>query len=91
MAVAPEALTDEVQRYKDALCRAFESIGKQVVFFERNFRTSHAQIQAVPIPKSVELSQLKRLFDESAADIGECTYVHVWCGEPKRGNGDVHR
>lgn len=45
---------NEIKLYKESLKKYFRSIGKCVVFYERNFKTSHLQIQAVPLPKSCE-------------------------------------
>ncbi|CAM1328180.1 CWF19L1 (predicted) [Pycnogonum litorale] len=57
----PEAL-QEVQRYKNSLKRYYKSLGLTVVFFERNFRTSHLQIQCVPLPTSCDADLVKETF-----------------------------
>lgn len=38
-------------KYKSALKKFFKSQDKAVVFFERNFKSSHTQIQTVALPK----------------------------------------
>ena len=51
----------EIDRFKDCLTSMYETKGKVVVFFERNYRTQHMQIQVVPLPKAC-LSQIKETF-----------------------------
>lgn len=41
----------DVQKFKDALVKYFDSKGKIVAFYERNFKSQHMQIQVVPLPK----------------------------------------
>lgn len=56
----------EVQRFKGALRKlAKEKLKSEVVFFERNYRTQHAQVNAVPVSthKSMEL---KETFEKAA-------------------------
>ncbi|XP_035824397.1 CWF19-like protein 1 [Aplysia californica] len=47
----PEDVLQQIDKYKTCLRKMFKSQGKSIVFFERNFRTQHLQIQAVPIPQ----------------------------------------
>ncbi|VDN94025.1 unnamed protein product [Brugia pahangi] len=49
---APQAVRDDIKKYKDALTLMFNKQGKLPVFFERNYKTQHLQIQVVPIPKT---------------------------------------
>lgn len=49
----PQEVVDEVQKFKAALKKYFASQGKAVIFFERNFKSPHLQIQAVPVPASI--------------------------------------
>jgi hypothetical protein len=42
---------DEMEKMKTALIQYFDSQNKFPVFFERNYKSSHMQIQVVPIPK----------------------------------------
>eukprot|EP00047_Mylnosiga_fluctuans_P011932 m.23755 g.23755 ORF g.23755 m.23755 type:complete len:561 (+) comp3935_c0_seq1:20-1702(+) len=51
--LAPEA-REEIDKYKDSLRRLFASRGEACVFFERNFRSQHLQIQVVPVPQACE-------------------------------------
>ncbi|XP_063539407.1 CWF19-like protein 1 [Cydia strobilella] len=62
---APEEVVSEIKKFKDALRNMYASSGKAVVFFERNFRTSHMQIQCVPVPRASE-PQLLEVFQDEA-------------------------
>ncbi|XP_039276496.1 CWF19-like protein 1 [Nilaparvata lugens] len=46
----PSTVSDEIKQFKSALKKYFKSKRKAVVFFERNYKTSHLQIQVVPVP-----------------------------------------
>lgn len=48
----PPEVLEEIAKFKNSLKKYFESIGKDVLFFERNFKSPHLQVQVVPIPKS---------------------------------------
>jgi hypothetical protein len=61
---SPKEVTDEIEQYKLALRKCFKKSNKSVVFFERNYKTSHLQIQAVPV--SVESSDVKEAFLDCA-------------------------
>ncbi|KAK3593978.1 hypothetical protein CHS0354_040718 [Potamilus streckersoni] len=52
-------------RYKNALKKCFKKQGKAVVFFERNYKTQHLQIQVVPVP-SESVPELKESFLQEA-------------------------
>lgn len=65
MAEAGPELKDEVERYKEALRRFYGDQGKCVVFFERNYRTQHAQIQVVPL-SSDRMHNLAPMFQKVA-------------------------
>lgn len=56
---------EEIEKYKSALKKCFKKQGKTVVFFERNYRTQHLQIQAVPVPRDC-VQELKDVFLQSA-------------------------
>lgn len=49
-------------RFQDALKKCFSKQGKVPVFFERNYKTSHLQIQVVPVPNDV-VPKLKMVFE----------------------------
>ncbi|XP_036363456.1 CWF19-like protein 1 isoform X2 [Octopus sinensis] len=47
--VAPSEVVEEIEKYKSNLRKYFKCVGKVVVFFERNYKTSHLQIQIVNV------------------------------------------
>lgn len=48
----PQEVLDEISKFKDALNKFYNQNGKVAVFFERNYKTSHMQLQVIPIPKN---------------------------------------
>lgn len=58
---APDEVNEEIKKFKKSLEKFYDSLGMLAVFFERNFKTSHLQIQCVPVPKACE-SQLLEVF-----------------------------
>ncbi|ELU06627.1 hypothetical protein CAPTEDRAFT_168674 [Capitella teleta] len=46
-------ILDEIHKYKNALKKCFKQEDKEVVFFERNYKTPHLQIQVVPCSTSL--------------------------------------
>ncbi|XP_064635450.1 CWF19-like protein 1 [Lineus longissimus] len=63
---APSDVIAEIEKYKSGLKKCFRKQGKAVVFFERNYRTQHLQIQAVPFPLSLGEDEIKEIFLDSA-------------------------
>lgn len=61
----PDEIVDEIKKFKEALKQFYSSMNKLVVFFERNYKTSHMQIQSVPVPKSCE-SEILEVFQDEA-------------------------
>ncbi|OWA51988.1 CWF19-like protein 1 [Hypsibius exemplaris] len=55
-----EAAT-ELEKYKASLIKFFADQNKSTVFFERNFKSKHMQLQVVPVPKT-EPDRIKQLF-----------------------------
>ncbi|XP_078138158.1 CWF19-like protein 1 [Centroberyx gerrardi] len=43
-------VVQEMERYKSALKKFYKSKGERCVLFERNYRSQHLQLQAVPVP-----------------------------------------
>jgi len=43
----------EIEKYKAALGKFYKTQGKVPLFFERNFKSSHTQLQTVAVDKSV--------------------------------------
>jgi len=58
----PDDTKKEIQQYKVCLKNAFKADGKNVVFFERNYRSNHLQIQVVPVPNEVTSDTIKKSF-----------------------------
>lgn len=57
----PESVQNEIKKFKDALNKFFAAQGKVAIFFERNYKTSHLQIQVVPVPEPA-LRELPDIF-----------------------------
>merc|ERR1711972_177267 len=70
-------VTEEVNKFKDALRTYFKNEGKGVVFFERNFKTQHMQVQVVPVPL-----KLKDEVTHSFMEIGEQNNIEFELLEP---------
>lgn len=47
----PGNVTGEINKFKSALVKYFKEEDKVPIFFERNFKTSHCQINVIPIPE----------------------------------------
>ncbi len=60
---------EELDLYKRAIRKYFESEGMLTVFFERNYKSSHLQINAVGIEKE-KINLIKESFDEKAEEYG---------------------
>ncbi|XP_048727502.1 CWF19-like protein 1 [Ostrea edulis] len=50
MVLAPDDVREEIRKYKTALTKLYKQSNRSVIFFERNYKTQHLQIQAVPFP-----------------------------------------
>ncbi|CAH1125889.1 unnamed protein product [Ceutorhynchus assimilis] len=62
-----EEIQQEMEQFKEALHKFYDRRDHLPVFFERNYKTSHMQLQAIPIPKKAT-RELKDIFlDESEA------------------------
>lgn len=62
---APDDVIKEITKFKDTLKKFYATMNMGVVFFERNYRTSHMQIQCVPVPRASELQILEVFQDEA--------------------------
>ncbi|XP_044736646.1 CWF19-like protein 1 [Chrysoperla carnea] len=60
-----EEFLNEIEQFKKSLVKYFDSKNEVPVFFERNYKTSHLQIQVVPIPKQAT-RELKEIFIDEA-------------------------
>ena len=55
----------EMEKMKTALTQYFDTQNKFLVFFERNFKSSHMQIQVIPIPKDIAASKKEQVDPET--------------------------
>ncbi|KAG5319992.1 C19L1 protein, partial [Pseudoatta argentina] len=65
LSILPKNVKEEMDLYKKAVSKYYESTNRVAVFFERNFKTSHCQLQAVPVHKN-QAPALKEMFEELA-------------------------
>jgi hypothetical protein len=63
----PEEVAAELEKFKSALRKMYKRLGKAPVFFERNYRASHLQIQVVPVSKDMAPDVRKVFLDQAAA------------------------
>jgi len=61
----PEEVEQEVSKFKSSLRKMYKQLGKVPVFFERNYKTQHLQIQVVPVSKE-DASSVKKVFIDTA-------------------------
>lgn len=62
LSILPKNVKEEMDLYKKAVTNYYESTDRVPVFFERNFKTSHCQLQAVPVHKN-QAPALKEMFE----------------------------
>ncbi|XP_015190727.1 PREDICTED: CWF19-like protein 1 [Polistes dominula] len=65
LSVLPINILKEMELYKNAIKTYFANTNRVPVFFERNYKTSHCQLQAVPIHEN-QASVIKEMFEEIA-------------------------
>ncbi|CAK9830877.1 CWF19-like protein 1 [Anthophora retusa] len=65
LSILPKDVKEEMDQYKNAITKYYATMDKVPVFFERNYKTSHCQLQAVPIHKN-QAPALKETFEEMA-------------------------
>ncbi|KAL1500780.1 hypothetical protein ABEB36_006225 [Hypothenemus hampei] len=62
-----EEIVQEMNSFKEALKKFYARDGRVPIFFERNYKTSHMQLQAIPVPLKAT-KELKDIFlDEAKA------------------------
>lgn len=64
-AEASQELLEEIEKFKKAIRKMCAKQKKAVVFYERNYKTSHMQIQAIPIPEKAT-RELREVFQDCA-------------------------
>lgn len=62
LSILPESVAKEMKLYKEAVTNYYATTDRVPVFFERNFKTSHCQLQAIPVHKN-QASALKETFE----------------------------
>lgn len=65
LSILPKEVKNEMEQYKQAITKYYASMEKVPVFFERNYKTSHCQMQVVPVHKN-QAPALKEMFEEMA-------------------------
>ncbi|XP_046435510.1 CWF19-like protein 1 [Neodiprion fabricii] len=63
LSILPDNVAKEMKAFKKAVAKYYASTDRVPVFFERNYKTSHCQLQAVPVHKNQEPA-LKETFEE---------------------------
>eukprot|EP00088_Acartia_fossae_P069650 TRINITY_DN9155_c0_g1_i3.p1 TRINITY_DN9155_c0_g1~~TRINITY_DN9155_c0_g1_i3.p1 ORF type:complete len:523 (+),score=146.82 TRINITY_DN9155_c0_g1_i3:40-1608(+) len=63
----PEEVSEEIDRFKSALRKMLKKHGKVPVYFERNYKTQHLQIQVVPVIKEDANLVTKQFLDEASS------------------------
>ncbi|KYB26604.1 CWF19-like protein 1 [Tribolium castaneum] len=63
----PQEVAQEIEKFKQALRKFYARNGQVPVFFERNYKTSHMQLQVVPVPKEVAKELKASFIDEAGA------------------------
>lgn len=61
VSILPKNVKAEMEAYKKAVTKYYETSDRVPVFFERNFKTSHCQLQAVPV-KTSRATMLTKMF-----------------------------
>lgn len=62
LSILPKNVKEEMNLYKKAVTKYYDSTDRVPVFFERNFKTSHCQLQTVPVHKN-QAPALKEMFE----------------------------
>ncbi|XP_075551882.1 CWF19-like protein 1 [Dermacentor variabilis] len=64
-----EETLEDVVKFKESLKQYFKTRGKRPVFFERNYKSSHLQIQVVPVPEPL-MSGLQSVLVDYGMSLG---------------------
>lgn len=57
----PPEVLEEISKFKEALHKFYNRKNQVPIFFERNYKTSHMQLQAIPIPNNAS-REIKEIF-----------------------------
>ena len=66
MSILPDNVAKEMKIYQKAVAKYYASMDKVPVFFERNFKSSHCQLQSVPVHKN-QAASLRSMFQEMSS------------------------
>lgn len=77
--LTPDSVYEEVEQFKSLIKKVFNKLGSEVVFYERNYRSFHAQLHCVPIDSDVA-SRIKEVFEERIAGL-KLPYKYVTVGK----------
>ncbi|XP_029051713.1 CWF19-like protein 1 [Osmia bicornis bicornis] len=72
LSILPKEVKEEMALYKDSITKYYATMDCVPVFFERNYKTSHCQLQSVPVHKN-QAPALKETFQEMA----ECNNFEI--------------
>jgi len=64
----PDEASAEVDKFKSSLRKMYKKQGKVPVFWERNYRTQHLQIQVVPVHKE-DGNSVRQIFLDNASSL----------------------
>ncbi|KAH7722384.1 Protein F17A9.2 [Aphelenchoides avenae] len=82
LVAAPEEVRAEAARYRDAFSLMCDKAGKVLCVFERNYKTSHLQLQMVPVPKERGKAMRSAFIEAAQARNIELTFLkedeQVW-------------
>ncbi|KAI6653340.1 hypothetical protein LOD99_3560 [Oopsacas minuta] len=67
---APSDVMEELIKYKFMLKAYFKSKGFGIILYERNFKSNHLQIQAIPVPEHLSVDILRSVCVEYCKDAG---------------------
>lgn len=70
-------LMEELEKFKGSLVKYFEKQSRGVIFFERNFRSVHWQLQVVPIPLSNINELPQKIKSISANYFDDSDYIDI--------------
>lgn len=60
-AILPKPIVEEMALYKDAMTKFYATTSRVPVFFDRNYKSDHCQLQVIPVPRH-KASLLKKVF-----------------------------
>ena len=74
LSILPESVANEMKLYKEAVRKYYAKTDRVPVFFERNFKSSHCQLQAIPVHKN-QAPALKETFQVKCLSLLEISCI----------------